>query len=93
MSILLLAVPFITSAIMFAIKWLAGFYAVGNGPDAKPVLRSLLLVLSLIGVLTTSIVNGTPVDPNTVSDLVTALLATLGTAYFAHAFYNSAFKR
>ena len=89
---MILAVPFITSAIMFAVKWLTGFYAVGSRPDAKPVRRSVLLVLSFIGVLTTSIVNGTPV-PDTVSDLVTALLATLGTAYFAHAFYNSAFKR
>jgi hypothetical protein len=31
MELLLLAVPFITSIILFGVKWLAGFYMTDNG--------------------------------------------------------------
>jgi hypothetical protein len=46
----ILAVPFATNTcIMLAVKKLAGYSAVGNGPEAKPRLRAILVVLALIG--------------------------------------------
>jgi hypothetical protein len=93
MDSLLLLVPFITSAIMFGVKALAGLYLVGNGETEKPWLRAILIGVSLLGVVATNFLNGTPVDPQQVSSLVTAFIQTGVLAYFAHAFYNSAFKQ
>ncbi len=65
----------------------------GNGATAKPWLRAVLLGISLAAYIATQIVNGTSVDPNVVSTDLQAIVATGVLAYFAHAFYNSAFRR
>jgi hypothetical protein len=93
MEILLLAVPFITSTIMFAIKKLAGLYMTDNGPSARPWLRAMLVFLSLVGYVAAAQLSGVPVDPNIVTQDVMAFMATGVLAYLAHAFYNSAFRR
>ena len=93
MNLLLLAVPFITSVIMFGVKWLAGLNATDNGAQPRPFLRTMLVVVSLGGVIATSTLNGTPVDPNVVSQDLIAILETGVLAFFAHAFYNSVFRR
>lgn len=93
MEILLLAVPFITSTIMFAVKRLSGLYMTNNGPTARPWLRALLVFLSFVGYVATAQLSGVPVDPNIVSQDVVALIGTGVLAYLAHAFYNSAFRR
>lgn len=90
MEILFLLVPFITTAIMQGIKKLAGLFATDNGPGERVWLRTMLVALSFFGVVATSLLNGTPIDANTVSDLVKTLLGTALTAYLSHAFYRSA---
>jgi hypothetical protein len=92
MELALLAVPFITTAIMFIVKKLAGLYMTDNGPTARPWLRVFLVVISFFGYVATSQLNNTPIDPNIVSQDVTMLLSTGVLAYLAHAFYNSAFR-
>jgi hypothetical protein len=92
MELALLAVPFITSAVMFIIKKLAGLYMTDNGPSARPWLRVFLVLLSLFGYVATAQLNNVPIDPNIVSNDVTMLLGTGVLAYLAHAFYNSAFR-
>ena len=72
----ILAVPFATTCVMFAVKKLGGYKAMGNGPEAKPWLRAILVVLALIGTISTAQINGTPVDPNTVSDLIMTFIET-----------------
>jgi hypothetical protein len=93
MELTLLAVPFITTAVMFIVKKLAGLYMTDNGPATRPVLRTFLVLLSLFGYVATAQLNNTPIDPNIVSQDVTMLLSTGVLAYLAHAFYNSAFRR
>jgi hypothetical protein len=93
MELMLLAVPFITSALMFVIKWLVGLAMTDNGPTTTPWLRALLVMFSLLGYVGTAALNGTPVDPNIVSQDVTLFIGTGVLAYLAHAFYNSAFRR
>jgi hypothetical protein len=88
----LLAVPFITSGIMFVIKWLAGLYMTDNGPDTRPWLRVFLVLISMFGYVATAQISNTPIDPNIVSQDVTMFLSTGVLAYLAHAFYNSAFR-
>ncbi len=78
---------------MFGVKALAGLALVGNGQVAKPWLRAVLIGLSLIGVVATNFLSGTLIDPSVVSSDVTLFIQTGVLTYFAHAFYNSAFKR
>ena len=47
--LLVLGVPFITTGIMFAFKWLAGLYMTGDGPEARPWPRALLVLTSFLG--------------------------------------------
>ena len=93
MDLLLLALPFITSVIMFGVKWLAGLAMTDNGGQPRVFLRSMLIAFSLGGYIATQTLSGDPVDPNHVSDLVTMFLSTGVLAYLSHAFFNSAFKR
>jgi hypothetical protein len=88
MEILLLAVPFITSCVMFTVKKLAGLYMTNNGPDARPWLRALLVLFSFLGYVATAQLSGVPVDPNVVTQDVIALIGTGVLAYLSHAFYN-----
>ena len=86
-----LAIPFVVSGIMFIIKWLAGLQLVSNGATAHPWLRAILIVVTFLGVVASSFLNGTPVDPNQVTSLVSLFVNTGVLAYFAHAFYKTAF--
>lgn len=90
---LLILVPFITSAIMFGVKRLAGLAMTNNGEKTKPYLRSLLVLFSLGGVVAAGFLSGQEIDPNAVSELVVAFLETGVVAYLAHAFYNSLFRK
>jgi hypothetical protein len=93
MDLMLLAVPFITSALMFVVKWLSGLYMTDNGLATRPWLRFALISFSLIGSIATAQLNRMPIDPNVVSQDVVMLIQTGVLAYLAHAFYNSAFRR
>lgn len=93
MEILLLAVPFIVSGIMFGVKWLSGLYMTNNTVDAKPWLRALLVLFSFLGYIASAQLSGAPIDPNVVTQDVMAFIGTGVLAYLAHAFYNSAFRR
>ena len=64
-----------------------------NGPAARPWLRALLLLFSLVGTIAAAQLSGTPSGPNVVSADVLAIVQTGVVAYLAHAFYTSAFRR
>jgi hypothetical protein len=88
-----LATPFITSGVMFVVKWLVGLAMTDNGDATKWWLRALLVVLSLLGYVADSALNGTPVDPNIVSSDVVMFVSTGALAYLAHAFYSTLFRQ
>lgn len=89
MELLTLALPFATSAIMFAFKWVGGFASFGNGTDAKPLLRLFLAILSIIGAGALAFLNGEPVDPNMITGLVQIGATALLNAFLAHGFYTA----
>lgn len=62
--------PFITSGILQGVKWLAGQASNNNGLNDRLWLRTILVIVSFFGVVAASVLNGTPIDANTVSDLV-----------------------
>ena len=64
----------------------------GNGPDARPWLRALLVLFSFLGYVASAQLSGAPIDPNIVTQDV-AFIGTGVLAYLSHAFYNSAFRR
>jgi hypothetical protein len=64
-----------------------------DGPEAKRWLRAVLIVLAFIGTILTADITGTPVDPNTVTDLFLMFVETGAVAYLSHAFSNSLFRR
>jgi hypothetical protein len=88
MEIAYLLVPFVTSGILQGVKWLAGLYLSQNGPAERVWLRTLLIIFSFFGMVASSLLNGTPLDANTVTDDVRAVLGTLIAAYLSHAFYK-----
>jgi hypothetical protein len=53
----------------------------------------LLVLFSFFGYHADMAISGAPLDPNIVSQDVTAFIATGVLAYLAHAFYNSVFRR
>jgi hypothetical protein len=71
---------------------LGGLAMTNNGSEQSTWLRAILILVSLIGVVAAALLNGMPVDPNVVSNDVTLFIQTGVLAYFAHAFYNSAFR-
>jgi hypothetical protein len=87
MEVLLLALPVLTSAVMFAFKKIATLAMFANGAEARPWLRALLIVTSLFGVGSTALLNGTPVNADSVSYLLQLLVGTGINAFMAHAFY------
>lgn len=93
MEILLLTVPFLTSALMFGVKKLAGLAMIGNGTKPRVFLRATLVLLSLGGVMASAGLTGNEIDPNAVSDLIVTFFETGIVAYLSHAFYNSRFRR
>jgi hypothetical protein len=85
--------PFLISSAMFASKWLAGLAMIDNGPAARSWLRALLIGFSFLGYFANATLNNTPLDQNIITRDASALIATGIFAYFAHAFYNSMFRR
>lgn len=69
--------------LMSGIKWLS---VVQN---SNAWLRSILVVLSILGVLTAAIVTGNPVDTDSISSLATALVEALALAVASHYSYKA----
>ena len=88
MEIIYLLVPFITSGILQGVKWFAGLYSPQNGAAGRVWLRPLLVMFSFLGVVATSVLKGTPIDTNSVTDDVTLILSTIATALLSHWFYK-----
>ena len=88
MEFLVLLVPFITAALMYMTKWLAGLATVGNSKH-HVTLRLLLIVFSMLGVVSTGALNGSEIDPDSISGLVSMFFQTGVSAYLSHAFYRS----
>jgi len=92
MELLVLALPFLTSSLMFAYKRLAGLRMFLNGAEAHPWLRALLIGTSLIGVFATALLNGAQPDVTTVQGLLESFMVVIGTglnAYLSHVFYQT----
>jgi hypothetical protein len=89
MELLTLALPFATTAIMFAFKWLGGFASFNNGAEARPLLRLFLAALSIVGAGALSFLNGTPIDPNMITGLVQIGATALLSGYLSHSFYTA----
>jgi hypothetical protein len=87
MELLILAVPFLTTAIMFGVKWLANLAMFANGAVHKPWLRFVLVLLSLIGVVSSSLITGAEINPDSISNLVLIGVQALLSAGASHVFY------
>jgi hypothetical protein len=85
-SILVALSPFILNAVMGVAKWAGGL----QGTAGK---RFLLAVLSLVGVVSFSALNGTPVDPNSISSLVQTILEAFVAFLAAHGSYHLFFSQ
>lgn len=85
---LLLLLPFLNNLLMSAVKW-----AFDKGLRERATrnwrLRLLLVIFSLVGVISVSILNDNPVDPNTVTELLTALVSIIGVAVASHFSYKA----
>lgn len=73
--------PFIINLAMQAAKALSGM----SGTAGK---RFILALFSIVGVVTYSALNGTPVDPNSIISLATTALLSLGAFFAAHGSYS-----
>ena len=89
---LTLLVPFIVNAIVMGYKWVAGLNLVGN-PSYKGILRLAAILLSLLGVVATSWLNGEPVDVDSITSLVKAFLETVVVFLAAHGSYSLVTKK
>lgn len=89
MEIILLAVPPAVTAIMFGVKRLAGLALFENGASAHPFLRLMLILFSLLGILSTSLLTGNEIDADSVSTLVVLALGTGGSAFGSHWLYKA----
>jgi hypothetical protein len=89
MELLFLALPFVTSSLMFFYKKVATLSMFDNGAAARPWLRALLILTSVAGVVATALLNGQPLNPDSISTLVQLLFGTAANAYLSHAFYRS----
>ena len=80
-AIIAAAGPFILNAAMEFTKWLTDVSTTGGK-------RFLLALLSLVGVISYSALNGTPLDVNSVSSIGQVLLTTAGAFLAAHGSYS-----
>lgn len=87
MELIAFLVPPIVTGIMFVFKKLAGLALFANPAEAKPFLWTLLVVLSLIGQMSTALVTGKELDADSVSALVQLGLFTALSAYGSHWIY------
>lgn len=86
MEALLLLLPFANLVVMSAIKWLfASSFRSAATRDWR--LRTILTVLSLIGVVSNSLVNGLPLDANVVGGFIETIVMTVGLALVSHLSY------
>lgn len=84
---ILLLLPFVNNLVMSGIKWLfAGSLKVEAQRNWR--LRLLLTGFSLIGVVSMAALNGSPIEPNVVSDLLITALLTIGVAVASHFSYK-----
>jgi hypothetical protein len=58
-----------------------------NGAEARPFLRVILVVLSLIDMLSTSLITGKEIDVDSVTALAKLGILTLVSAYGSHWIY------
>jgi hypothetical protein len=87
MDFIVLAVPATVTAIMFGVKRLAGLAMFANGASAHPFLRFALILFSLLGIVSTSLITGNGIDPDSVTVLVRIALETLVSAAASHWIY------
>lgn len=64
MEFILLAVPVITTAVMFVVKKLAGLAMFQNGARNKPFLRFVLILVTISGMAAGSALTGNEIDPD-----------------------------
>jgi hypothetical protein len=72
--------PFVLNAVMGLAKWFGNLQTTAGK-------RFLLALFSIIGVLAYSSLNGTPVDTNSISNLVTVAMQALAAFLMAHGSY------
>ncbi len=77
---MLAASPFVLNLVMGIVKWL-------SATESTAAKRVFLALFSLAGVIATSAMTGTPVDPNIVSNIVQVLAETFMTFLLAHGSY------
>lgn len=80
-------VPPVVTGLMFVFKKIAGYNWFVNGAQARPWLRTLLIVLSLVGMLSTSLVTGNEIDVDSITALVKLGVMTVLSAYGSHWLY------
>lgn len=80
---ILLLLPFVNNLVMSGIKWLfTDAFKAAASRNWK--LRLLLTGLSLVGVISMAALNGNPVEPNLVTDLLSTALLTIGVTIVSH---------
>jgi hypothetical protein len=72
--------PFILNSVMGLAKWFGNLQTTAGK-------RFVLALLSIFGVLAFSALNGTPVDTNSISSLVTVAMQALAAFLMAHGSY------
>lgn len=80
-AIVLALSPFLLNVVMAIIKWL-------TPTESTAWKRGVLALLSLAGVIATSAMTGTPVNPNEVSSLLTAIVEAFVAFLLAHGSYT-----
>lgn len=81
MDLIVFAVPPAVTAVMFIAKKFAGLSMFANGAESRPFLRFTLVLFSLLGIVSTSIIAGTPIDADSVTNDVCIALETAVSAY------------
>lgn len=92
MELIVFAVPPIVTVVMFTAKKLAGLAMFANGASARPFLRFALVLFSLLGIVSTSLITGNSIDADSVSSLVRVALETGISAFGSHWIYQGVRK-
>jgi hypothetical protein len=87
MDFITLCVPVVTTGIMFLVKKLAGLEWFANGASARPFLRFALVLFSLLGIVSSSLLTGNQINPDSISSLVVLALETGVSAFGSHWIY------
>jgi hypothetical protein len=88
-AIILNVVPPVVTLVMFAVKRLAGLQWFANGAENHTFLRFALALFSLLGVISTSLLTNTPINPDSISMDVLILLQTGISALGSHWIYQA----